>query len=74
MSIAELEEAVDELSPEEFGQFMSWVNHKAMKIRNDIEQKKQALRETAGYLTDEDQDFITAVEEAGNSVHESHEW
>lgn len=72
MSLAELEEAVDELSAEDLAHFINWVNLKA--VNHDIALKKKALRETAGYLTDEDNDFITAVAEAGKTVNESHEW
>jgi len=67
----EIEEAILNLSDNEMKKLSTW--WESFKER-EVDAKKRALKETAGYLTEADDDFVKAVEEAGKNLPDSHAW
>lgn len=69
-TVIEIESAIEKLSARELEELSKWMEPRVRKV----ESKKRAIESTAGYLTEVDDDFIAAVEEAGRDVPASHEW
>ena len=75
MSLAELEEAVEELSIEDFSHFRKWLDFDSLKMQEFQARKREALIETAGCLAGEEGDeFARNVEEAGKGMADDHSW
>jgi len=69
----EIEKAILDLPSDEVEKLATW--WESFRT-NKHEAKKKAIMATAGYLTKDDEDFVTAVEEAGKDVPDpsKHEW
>jgi hypothetical protein len=69
-TVVEIESAIEKLSGRELAELSKWMEPRVRKV----ESKKRAIESTAGYLTEADDDFVVAVEEAGRDVPDSHDW
>ncbi|MEM9079797.1 MAG: hypothetical protein AAGC74_03790 [Verrucomicrobiota bacterium] len=69
-TVAEIASAVEKLSPAELAELSDRIEPRLRAL----DKKRRALESTSGYLTETDQDFVEAVEQAGKGLPDNHEW
>lgn len=69
-TVTEIESAIEKLAPDEIAELSKWMEPRVRKV----ESKRRALKKIGGYLTEEDEDFVKAVAEAGRDIPSTHEW
>ena len=75
MSLAELEEAVEELSLEQYSHFRKWLMAHSLKTKEYQAWKADIIEKTAGCLDGAvGEEFERNVEEAGKGVPDDHSW
>ncbi len=75
MSLAELEEAVEELSLEEYSHFRKWLITNSLKTREYQAWKADIINRTSGCLKGADgAEFEKNVEAAGKGMSDDHSW
>lgn len=75
-TVTEIESAIESLGNTEFAALKGWLNRHASKRSEMLENRRlEAIRKTAGCLSEEDaDDFSRAIEEAGRDLPDSHDW
>lgn len=75
MSLAELEEAVEDLSVEEYSHFRKWLVAHSLKTKEYEAWKADIIERTAGSLEGADgEELEKNVAEAGKGVPDDHSW